>query len=682
MNTKSQGVSKFFVFTIAMFAVVILYAVSDRAVANVSYFEDRETVLSKFGAGKISDAGQQEKIGRLREKEHHILSNGYSLVWDPSTIEVAMTPGLNSWELTGVDEPFVMFESGLYKMWYQGITKHPSNERLDINALGYATSTDGVNWTNRQLVYGPVSYYHHMGSPHLLKEGGLYRMWFWNHYEVIAGDWSGYIAHITSPDGINWGNEQKVLSAQGQTEDQGDGYNIKSQCVLEEGGYYYMWYSVQDHPARGVAGPSKIWIAMSLDGIVWGIRQLALPYVPGTWEDNIWRPHVVRNPYGDGYIMYYAQYRESGIGRATSLNRINWTDREQILTSGTSPFFFMDPSGIPYLYFSQDGNILRMTAEITIPPSQYVLNISNTTGGTTDPPPGDHMYSEDAEAIVTALPDSGYSFRHWTGDASGSANPITLMMDSDKSIRAHFTKDIAVYTLSIKSGGGGTTDPAPGIYSHDAGTAVTVTAVPENQHRFSHWTGDVDSAENPILIHMDSDLTVKANFIRQHTLTLSAEGGGTTYPPPGNHSYDRGAEVLIVAFPDTHCRFTGWSGAVSGLANPKTVAMNGDKSVKAGFKRIVYAPLNFTGQKVMNRSLSQVEYINVLTWLANPNNQNIVKYKIYRMDHGVPSLLVELNAETSEFWERNVPKDISYTYAIAAVDDKGEQGILASITVQ
>ena len=34
--------------------------------------------------------------------------------------------------------------------------------------------------------------------------------------------------------------------------------------------------------------------------------------------------------------------------------------------------------------------------------------------------------------------DSGYVFDHWSGDASGSANPRTVTMNSDKNITAHF----------------------------------------------------------------------------------------------------------------------------------------------------------------------------------------------------------------------------------------------------
>jgi len=92
-------------------------------------------------------------------------------------------------------------------------------------------------------------------------------------------------------------------------------------------------------------------------------------------------------------------------------------------------------------------------------------------------------------------------------------------------------------------------------------------------------------------------------------------------------------------------------------------------------------PLNFAGQKVLNRSLAQSEYINVLTWQSNPNNVNIVKYRIYQLEGNDKSLLVELNTDTLRYWHRRVEKDKRYTYALVAVDGDNIESEPAYITV-
>jgi len=96
---------------------------------------------------------------------------------------------------------------------------------------------------------------------------------------------------------------------------------------------------------------------------------------------------------------------------------------------------------------------------------QYNLIIATGTGGTTDLSPSTYTYDEGTEVVVIAIPDSGYRFSGWTGDVPQgyeNENPITLNMDSDKSIMANF---ILQYTLTISASTGGTTNPSPGSVS-------------------------------------------------------------------------------------------------------------------------------------------------------------------------------------------------------------------------
>jgi len=69
----------------------------------------------------------------------------------------------------------------------------------------------------------------------------------------------------------------------------------------------------------------------------------------------------------------------------------------------------------------------------------YTLTIFATNGGTTDPSPGDYTHDGGTDVTVDAIPDSGYEFSSWSGDASGTATTITITMDSDKSITANFS---------------------------------------------------------------------------------------------------------------------------------------------------------------------------------------------------------------------------------------------------
>jgi lysophospholipase L1-like esterase len=87
----------------------------------------------------------------------------------------------------------------------------------------------------------------------------------------------------------------------------------------------------------------------------------------------------------------------------------------------------------------------------------------------------------------------------------------------------------------------------------------------------------------------------------------------------------------------------------------------------------LFSPLNFRGERKANRSLSQMEYINVLTWEANPQNIFLEQYRIYLVEEGNESLLEELGTETHEYWHRRVEKDKVYKYGLTVKDKFGRE---------
>lgn len=81
----------------------------------------------------------------------------------------------------------------------------------------------------------------------------------------------------------------------------------------------------------------------------------------------------------------------------------------------------------------------------------HTLTISASSGGTTDPVPGNYEYDAGTSVEVTAIPDDGWNFDYWYLDGQPkSANPITVTMYSDRTLEAHFEEDIGgcpyVYT--------------------------------------------------------------------------------------------------------------------------------------------------------------------------------------------------------------------------------------------
>lgn len=84
---------------------------------------------------------------------------------------------------------------------------------------------------------------------------------------------------------------------------------------------------------------------------------------------------------------------------------------------------------------------------LTYDPTCYDLDTEVYPAGTgtvvSDPPPNCNGggYEPDTVVKLTANGNPGWHFFAWGGDASGSGNSVTVTMDSDKSVAAHFMCD-------------------------------------------------------------------------------------------------------------------------------------------------------------------------------------------------------------------------------------------------
>ncbi len=77
-----------------------------------------------------------------------------------------------------------------------------------------------------------------------------------------------------------------------------------------------------------------------------------------------------------------------------------------------------------------------------------------------------------------------------------------------------------------------------------------------------------------------------SNFVvtgTTYTLAVNILGSGTVDLDPPGGVYSPGAEVALTAVPASGLEFGGWSGDLSGAANPASITMDSDKSVTATF---------------------------------------------------------------------------------------------------
>lgn len=87
----------------------------------------------------------------------------------------------------------------------------------------------------------------------------------------------------------------------------------------------------------------------------------------------------------------------------------------------------------------------------------------------------------------------------------------------------------------------------------------------------------------------------------------------------------------------------------------------------------IYAPLNVSGTRTENWSLSYTEYIDVISWQPNPQNKNIEKYRLYKVDGNSQLILADVDASSNEYWYRDITPS-SCTYMIKAINSSGRIG--------
>jgi PKD repeat protein len=185
---------------------------------------------------------------------------------------------------------------------------------------------------------------------------------------------------------------------------------------------------------------------------------------------------------------------------------------------------------------------------------------------------------------LTAIPFAGNTFDQWSGDLSGIMNPATLVMDSDKTVTAHFNQEH--YTITVHIVGNGSVLKDPDQTNYTFGAMVNLTADPDVGWNFSHWSGDLNSTDNPESIVINNSKIVVAHFIQnQYSLIINVEGSGSVTKDPDHQNYTYGTIVEVTAIPSSGWIFDHWSGDVNGTTNPELVNMTSDKVITAHFKQ-------------------------------------------------------------------------------------------------
>ena len=216
--------------------------------------------------------GSLSHEGRVGEYESLQIGHAMSkdgVHWDKDPANPVIKAGIKGeWDEDGTWDPFVIYEDGIFKMWYGG----GNGSHCD---WGYATSTDGSTFKK----HDQISHLGNVEDIHVVHnhENGKYYLFYWDRAQAPWKDVmdsipplpSGlFVAISYNETDFNFDNAQR-LKVEGQE------WPVKYSQVIREDNQWVMIYG--EAVTRG--NPSCSGIATSNDLINW--KKRAFPIVKG-----------------------------------------------------------------------------------------------------------------------------------------------------------------------------------------------------------------------------------------------------------------------------------------------------------------------------------------------------------------------------------------------------------------
>ena len=189
-------------------------------------------------------------------------------------------PAAGKWDSVAVIDSSILFENGVYKLWYRGSEEYDQAP----SSIGLSMSKDGILW--ERYVQNPIIEPSAngtwddklVGDQTVLKENGTYKMWYsgtsyakerredakWkNQIWQVREGWEKEIGYAVSADGVRWQTYAKNPVLKIGNPGEWDSVKADNPFVLFEDGIYKMWYRGSN------GGIDSIGYATSTDGILW-----------------------------------------------------------------------------------------------------------------------------------------------------------------------------------------------------------------------------------------------------------------------------------------------------------------------------------------------------------------------------------------------------------------------------
>ena len=146
------------------------------------------------------------------------------------------------------------------------------------------------------------------------------------------------------------------------------------------------------------------------------------------------------------------------------------------------------------------------TISATFGLNEYALTTNVVGQGQITRTPDQATYLYGSVVTLATVPQPGWYFGQWTGDASGTLTQTTVLMDANTVVMATFVNTPPTYyTLTLSLIGSGVITPTAGSHKYLAGASVGLKESPAPDWHLSGWNGDADCADGSVTLNANKN---------------------------------------------------------------------------------------------------------------------------------------------------------------------------------
>ncbi|NOZ60391.1 MAG: T9SS type A sorting domain-containing protein [Calditrichaeota bacterium] len=333
-------------------------------------------------------------------------------------------------------------------------------------------------------------------------------------------------------------------------------------------------------------------------------------------SETVSKPAIIEGPTSgtiNVQMTFVANNASSSFGHVVEY-QFDWGDSTKSEWGDASQQHFYSNTGIMYVRAharcAQHPRVVSewsASHEINISAYTLTILIDPPGWGEVNKNPDDSTFAAGETVELFAAGNKGYSFTEWSGDLIGNENPKNIVMNSDKTVTAHFTRTEETVSAPTFVAG-----PDSGIMGRfltfSTGGSVSNLGNPV-EYQFKWGDGLLSTWDDSVKSHAyfvtgiklvqsrarsKVNMSIVSGWSQPQNVTLSGrklvvraapEGAGQILVSPHQDEYPDSATVHLTAVPNQGYTFNHWNGSFSGNDNPITIVLDCDKDFVAEFSQ-------------------------------------------------------------------------------------------------